>query len=44
MAFKMLELVAYVEVEWSSIEQTSQSLIVASILEEDSTAFETSGL
>jgi hypothetical protein len=42
MAVEQLELFAYVE--WSSTEQTSPSPIAASILEEDSIAFETSGL
>jgi hypothetical protein len=43
MAVELLELVASVEVEWSFVEQTSHSPIAASILEEDSTTFETSG-
>ena len=41
-AVELLEL--FVSVEWSSVEQTSHSPTVASILEEDSIAFETSWL
>jgi hypothetical protein len=42
--FELLEIFA--SVEWSSVEQTlhSPSPIAASILEEDSIAFQTSGL
>jgi hypothetical protein len=44
MAIELLELVTSMELEWSSIEQTSHSPIVVPILEDDSIAFGTLGL